>query len=86
MSDCISEKKILHINRYRRRGDGSPYGSDSKKVVYDRRRKVRDGIIVKDFDRRQNNDPYYSGPERRNGMDRRSGMDRRIGAGRRQYA
>jgi hypothetical protein len=47
---------------------------------------VRDGIVLKDFDRRQNNDPYYSSPERRNGMDRRSGMDRRIGAGRRQYA
>ena len=86
MSAYIYEKKILHINRYRRRGDGSPYGSGSKEVGYDRRRKVRDGIVLKDFDRRQNNDPYYSSPERRNGMDRRSGMDRRIGAGRRQYA
>jgi hypothetical protein len=82
----IYEKKILHINRYRRRGDGSPYGFGAKEGAYDRRRKVRDGIILKDFDRRQNSDSYYRGPERRNGRDRRSGMDRRRGAGRRQYA
>ncbi len=52
-----------------------PYGTGSKEVGTDRRRKVRDGIILKDFDRRQNNDPYYSGFKRRSGMDRRSGME-----------
>ena len=63
--------KILHINRYRRKWDGIPNGSDSKRINYDRLGKVGDGIILVDFDRRQNNDPYYSGPERRSGMDRR---------------
>jgi len=63
--------KILHINRYRRKWDGIPNGSDSKRISYDRLGKVGDGIILVDFDRRQNNDPYYSGPERRSGMDRR---------------
>ena len=63
--------KILHINRYRRKWDIIPNGSGSKGVSYDRRGKVGDGIILVDFDRRQNNAPYYSGPERRSGMDRR---------------
>jgi hypothetical protein len=75
MPAYIYEKKILHINRYRRRGDGLPYGTGSKEVGTDRRRKVRDGIILKNFDRRQNNDPYYNGLKRRSGMDRRSGME-----------
>ena len=86
MPAYIYEKKILHINRYRRAGDGSPYGSGPKKVNSDRRRKLRDGIIIMDFDRRQNSDPHYSGPERRSGMERRSGLDRRKGGDRRLYA
>jgi len=86
MPASIYENKILHINRYRRAGDGSPYGSGPKKVSSDRRRKLRDGIIIIDFDRRQNSDPHYNGPERRNGIERRSGIDRRIGMSRRQYA
>ena len=69
--------KIIHINRRRRKWDVIPYGSDAKGVSYDRRRKVGDGILLVDFDRRQNNAPYYSGAERRSGIDRRSGMDRR---------
>ena len=77
MPAYIREKKILHINRYRRAGDGSPYGSEHKKISSDRRRKLRDGIIIMNFDRRQNSDPNYGGPERRSGMERRSGLDRR---------
>ena len=69
--------KIIHINRYRRKWDIIPNGSGSKGVRYDRRGKVGDGIILVDFDRRQNNAPYYSGPERRSDIDRRSGLDRR---------
>jgi hypothetical protein len=63
--------KILHTNRYRRKWDIIPNGSSSKGVSYDRRGKVGDGIILADFDRRQNNAHYYSGPEKRSGMDRR---------------
>lgn len=63
--------KILHTNRYRRKWDIIPNGSSSKGVSYDRRGKIGDGIILVDFDRRQNNAPYYSGPEKRSGMDRR---------------
>ena len=73
----VYQNKILHTNRYRREWDGIPYGSGSKGVSNDRRGKVGDGILLVDFDRRQNNDPYYSGPERRSGIDRRNGMDRR---------
>jgi len=62
--------KILHTNRYRRKWDIIPNGSSSKGVSYDRRGKIGDGIILVDFDRRQNNAPYYSGPEKRSGMDR----------------
>ena len=46
MPAYIHKKKILHINRYRRRGKGLPYGTGSKEVGADRRRKVRDGIIL----------------------------------------
>lgn len=86
MPAYIHEKKILHINRYRRAGDGTPYGSRPKDARSDRRRKIRDGIIIMDFDRRQNSDPHYSGPERRSGRERRSGLDRRKDAGIRRYA
>lgn len=86
MPPYIYENKILHINRYRRAGDGSPYASGPKKRSSDRRRKLRDGIIIMDFDRRQNSDPNYSGPERRSGVERRSGLDRRKDAGNSLYA
>jgi hypothetical protein len=36
-----------------------------------RKSRVTDVIIFKYIDRRQINDPYYIGPERRTGMDRR---------------
>ena len=38
----------------------------------DRREKLVDGILVKDYDRRQHDDPNYTGPERRSGENRRS--------------
>ena len=37
----------------------------------DRREKVVDGDLVKDYDRRQFDDPNYTGPERRSGENRR---------------
>jgi hypothetical protein len=77
METYVDQNKILYPNRYRRKGDGVAYGSGSKGISYDRRKKVGDGILLVEFDRRQNNDPNYSGPERRSGVDRRSGMDRR---------
>ena len=83
MGAYVYQDKILHINRYRRQGDGAPYEFGPKEVGNDRRRKLRDGIILIDFDSRQNQDPEYSGPERRNSVERRSGFDRRISADRR---
>ena len=83
MGAYVYQDKILHINRYRRQGDGAPYESGPKEIGNDRRRKLRDGIILIDFDRRQNQDPEYNGPERRGGVERRSGFERRIGADRR---
>lgn len=86
MEAYVYQDKILHINRYRRKGDGAPYESGPKEVGNDRRRKLKDGIILIDFDRRQNQDPEYSGPERRSGIERRNGFDRRIGMNRRLWA
>jgi hypothetical protein len=83
MGAYVYQDKILHINRYRRNGDGAPYESGPKEVGNDRRRKLRDGIMLIDFDRRQNQDLEYSGPERRGGIERRSGFDRRISTDRR---
>jgi hypothetical protein len=81
METDVYQNKILYPNRYRRKGDGIAYGSDSRGVSYDRREKVGDGILLVDFERRKNNDPDYSGSERRSGVDRRSGMDRRQSVG-----
>jgi len=77
MSPYVYEKKTLHINRVRRKGDRTPNDSGSKEIHKDRRRKVRVGIILKDYDRRQKDDPSYSGPERRSGKERRSDKGRR---------
>jgi len=56
--------------------------NDNKIYVWqnnkDRRERVIDGIVVEDYDRRQKDDPNYSGPERRNGEDRRSVKDEKI--------
>ena len=78
MSAYVYQNKTLHLNRYRRKGDGSLTPAGSQGTSHDRRRpKIRQGIILVDFDRRQKKDPNYGGPERRSGADRRSGRDRR---------
>jgi two-component system, response regulator len=41
----------------------------------DRREKVVKGNVVKEFDRRQYDDPNYTGPERRSGENRRAARD-----------
>lgn len=43
----------------------------------DRRRKVVDGIIIQDYDRRLESDEPYDGECKRCGKDRRTGKDRR---------
>jgi hypothetical protein len=43
----------------------------------DRRRKVVDGIIVQDYDRRLEPDDSYDGDCKRSRKDRRTGKDRR---------
>ena len=53
------------------------HDSSSREKSSDRRRKMSDGIIIVDYDRRQNKNPDYSDPEKRSGTDRRSGKDRR---------
>jgi hypothetical protein len=78
MNAYVYQNKTLHLNRYRRKGNGTPLSPGSQETSYDRRRpKIRQGIILVDFDRRQKDDPNYSGAERRCGVDRRSGRDRR---------
>jgi pilus assembly protein CpaE len=73
----VYENKTLIINRRRRKDDMGQYVPGSRAKSTDRRRKMRDGIIIVKYDRRQNNDANYSGPENRSGVDRRSGKDRR---------
>ena len=77
MSTYVYQNKTLHINRNRRKGDGTPNDPSSEEKSRDRRKKVRSGIIRKDYDRRQKDDKNYSGPERRKSVERRSGKDRR---------
>jgi hypothetical protein len=78
MSTYVYQNKTLHINRHRRKEDKAPNNSEFQETEYDgRRRKIRDGILIEDNDRRQQNDPNCSGPERRSGVDTRSGVDRR---------
>ncbi|MBW2573570.1 MAG: AAA family ATPase [Deltaproteobacteria bacterium] len=69
----IYQKDSLSINRGRRKIDMAQHDAGSK----DRRRKMRDGIIIVDHDRRQNDNPDYKGPEKRNRVDRRTGKERR---------
>jgi hypothetical protein len=77
MGTYIHQDKPLRINRGRRKEDKTKNGSDPKERSSDRRRKVRSGAIIKDYDRRQKDDKNYSGPERRKGVEKRSGKDRR---------
>ena len=82
MSAYVFQNKTLHLCRYRRKGDGTPNAPGWQETSYDRRRpKMREGIILVDFDRRQKDEHYYSGPARRGGTDRRSGRDRRQSVG-----
>ena len=56
MSTYVYENKTLHLNRHRRKDDSISKSSDSKETRTDRRNeKVRDGIMLLDWDRRQNN-------------------------------
>ena len=82
MSAYVYQNKTLHLCRYRRKGDGTPNAPGCQETSYDRRRpKMREGIILVDFDRRQKDNSYYNDPERRSGTDRRSGRDRRQSVG-----
>lgn len=71
MKNYIWENKTLHINRQRRTVDGKIESSR------DRRRMIIEGIILKSYDRRQNDASVYHKPERRSHFDRRSIFDRR---------
>ena len=73
----VYQDESLLINRRRRKADLVQHGSSSGVKSTDRRRKMRDGIIIVKYERRQHDDANYSGPERRSGIDRRSGKDRR---------
>jgi len=73
----VYQNELLLINRRRRKGDAAQHGSGSGAKSTDRRRTMRDGIIIVKHDRRQYDDPNYTGPERRSGVDRRNGKDRR---------
>jgi len=78
MSPYVYEKNNLHINRYRRKSDNIQKDSDTKEISKCRRHeKVRDGIILVDWERRQNDESNYSSFEKRTGVDRRNGKDRR---------
>ena len=77
MGKYVYQKKKLHISRYRRKGDGTPSRQGTKDGSTDRRRKVRQGIIIQDYERRGNADSEYDGEEQRSGKERRSGKDRR---------
>ena len=82
MSAYVYQNKTLHLCRYRRKCDGTPNAPGPEGTSYDRRRpKMREGIILVDFDRRQKNDSSYNDPERRSGTDRRRGRDRRQSVG-----
>jgi len=73
----VYQNESLLINRRRRKGDMAQQGSSSRAKSTDRRRKMRDGIIIVKYDRRQNHNANHSGSEKRSGVDRRSGKDRR---------
>ena len=76
MGKYVHEKKKLHISRRRRKENGILRGL--KKDEVDRRQgKIREGIILQDYDRRQKKDPKNSDEDKRSGKERRSGRDRR---------
>jgi len=71
------QNESLLINRHRRKGDMAQNASGSRVKSTDRRRKMRDGIIIVKYDRRQNDNANYSGHDKRSCIDRRSIRDRR---------
>jgi hypothetical protein len=73
----VYDNKSLIINKRRRKDDMAQHVHGSGAKSTDRRKKLRDGIIIVKYDRRQNNDANYSGPEKRSGAERRSGKNRR---------
>jgi hypothetical protein len=77
MKTYIYKDKSLLINKRRRKGDMAQQVTGSRAKSTDRRRQMRDGIIIVKYDRRHNHNAKYSGPEKRNGVDRRGGKDRR---------
>jgi pilus assembly protein CpaE len=76
-SRYVYQKKDLRIKKGRRKDDKAPYDPGPKEKAPDRRRKTTDGIILKDYDRRQIDSPDHDGPEKRSGIERRSGKNRR---------
>jgi CheY-like chemotaxis protein len=54
------------------------WGKSKENLQKDKRKKVIDGIMIEDYDRRKEEDSSYSGPERRSGEDRRSGKDKKL--------
>jgi pilus assembly protein CpaE len=73
----VYQNESLLINRRRRKDDMAQHGSSSRAKSTDRRREMREGIIIVKYDRRQNHNANYNGSEKRSGVDRRSGKDRR---------
>ena len=71
------QNESLLINRHRRKGDMAQNASGSRVQSTDRRREMRDGIIIVKYDRRQNGNANYSGHDKRSCVDRRSIRDRR---------
>lgn len=69
----VHQKDTLSINRRRRNSDMAQHDASSE----ERRRKMRDGIIIVDHDRRENDNTDYNGPEKRSGIDRRTSKERR---------
>ncbi len=57
--------------------DMAKQDSSPKEKSRDRRKKVRTGIIIENYDRRQNDDKNYAAPERRSGIEKRNGKERR---------
>ncbi len=76
-STYVHQKKRLLIKKGRRKEDKAPHDPSPKEKATDRRKKTRDGIILKDYDRRQKENADHGGPEKRSGSKRRNGKERR---------
>ena len=76
-STYVHQKKRLLIKKGRRKEDKAPHDPGPKERATDRRKKITDGIILKDYDRRQEENTDHRGPDKRSGTERRSAKDRR---------